>query len=460
MAGTSLRYVCEKFGKEKQEMSQSSSVPSAPSPSKTYQQGVNVYLRNLPRLLQQEQAYRWQYDPLRIAQQQNYQQLYGPTQYAQQLQALKQLDPYGTALRGTLGTQMEAILKRGYVDPQQAALYRDILAKSGQISPQQSQLYNTLGAKTLANLQQGGIDPRQIAAYKALGQSVTGQLGRGTQLDPAFTRQLQQDIRAGQAARGNVLGNAPISAEALYQGQRAQQLYQQRVGNVQNYLGLQAPEAAALQGAYGFYGLPTPGQAALGREAQAYGLQSPGAQAIAQTGSFLSLPTPEQQVTAIQGITPDRASAYVNPNAGYQGQQFGLQNYQNLLGSYTAGGANPWASALGGAASGAALGTSIYPGYGTAIGAVAGGVGGYFSDEALKWNIARVGTSPSGIPVYEFSFKNDPMQRRFRGTIAQELVKTRWDAVHIDKGKLVVDYDKIDVPFEEVKSNAVGNSES
>ena len=129
-------------------MSQSSKVPTPPSPSKTYQQGVDVYLKNLPNLLMQEQALRYQYDPLRIQQQQALQQRYGPGMYQQELSALQRLDPYGTALRGTLGTQMQGILGRGYVDPQQAALYRDILGKAGQVSPQQSQIYNTLGART------------------------------------------------------------------------------------------------------------------------------------------------------------------------------------------------------------------------------------------------------------------------------------------------------------------------
>lgn len=38
-----------------------------------------------------------------------------------------------------------------------------------------------------------------------------------------------------------------------------------------------------------------------------------------------------------------------------------------------------WGGALGGAASGAAAGSMVAPGWGTAIGAVLGGVGGYFS---------------------------------------------------------------------------------
>src|SRR5207237_5020361 len=142
----------------------------------------------------------------------------------------------------------------------------------------------------------GGLDPTQTAAYNQLGQQVRGDLARGTQLTPEFSRQLQQSVRAGQSARGNVLGNDAVSAEALYQGQRAQQLYQQRVGNVQN-----------------FTALPSPGTTAYQAGAQLYGMQSPQSQALAQAGSFLSSPTPEQQLLAVQGVSPDRSSAYVNP---------------------------------------------------------------------------------------------------------------------------------------------------
>lgn len=356
--------------------------PEAPDFAKQYQQGINVYMNALPGMLQQESQYRWLYDPKRVIQQQALQAQFGPTQYAQQLAALKQLDPTGYALR------------------------------------------SQLGAKIAGNLTTGQVDPQQAAAYRMLGSRVTGELARGTTRSPEELRQDEQALRAAQSARGNILGNAPASAEALYLGQRGQQLYQQRLGNVQNYLGLQSP----LEKSY------------------------------AQAGSFLSLPTPIQQIAGIQGVTPDRASAYVNPNAGYQGAQFGLQNYQNQLAQYSAGGGaiNPWASALTGAASGAASGAmlgSVYPGIGTAAGAIGGGLvgglGGYFgySDSRLKTNINYTGRiSPMGIPEAEFSYKSDP--RRFRGALAEDVLKIKPEAVGIQNGFYYVDYGLIDVPFE------------
>ena len=54
----------------------------------------------------------------------------------------------------------------------------------------------------------------------------------------------------------------------------------------------------------------------------------------------------------VQPVQAPRAFGYVNPNAGYQGQQFALQNYQNALGyNQLQGGqsSNPWVGALQGA---------------------------------------------------------------------------------------------------------------
>src|SRR5689334_4897436 len=112
--------------------------PQAPSFGQSYGQGISIYDRWLPVLLRQEEQYRNLYDPQRIQEQQGLQAQFGPTQYAQQLQALSQLDPTGTALRTSLGNQIAGMLGQGYVDPLQAR------------------------------------------AYNMLGQSVTGQLARGT----------------------------------------------------------------------------------------------------------------------------------------------------------------------------------------------------------------------------------------------------------------------------------------
>ncbi len=87
-------------------------------------------------------------------------------------------------------------------------------------------------------------------------------------------------------------------------------------------------------------------------------------------------------------INVDEANTAMSANNGFMrlmagaGQSaLGLAStYQNqaLQGTTGVNNTSPWQSALGGAAAGASVG-SAFPGWGTAIGAVVGGVGGYFA---------------------------------------------------------------------------------
>ena len=67
------------------------------------------------------------------------------------------------------------------------------------------------------------------------------------------------------------------------------------------------------------------------------------------------------------------------------------------------------------------------------------------SDIRLKENYQQIGTSPSGIPIYKFSYKGKP--GRYIGTMAQDLIKLgRTDAIiNLDMDYYGVDYSKIDV---------------
>jgi hypothetical protein len=151
------------------------------------------------------------------------------------------------------------------------------------------------------------------------------------------------------------------------------------------------------------------------------------------------------------GVTPPRAFGYVNPNAGYQGQQYGLTNYQNQM-AYSQlqgqGGGNPWMSALSGAGQGAMAGSQVYPGWGTAIGAGVGAVGGYLSDERLKNNISRTQSlTRDGIPIVEF----DMAGRHYRGVLAQDVLKVKPEAVGIWNGFYTVRYDLLGIKMQEVQ---------
>jgi hypothetical protein len=62
----------------------------------------------------------------------------------------------------------------------------------------------------------------------------------------------------------------------------------------------------------------------------------------------------------------------------------------------------------------------------------------------LKKKVRRIGTSPSGLPVYAFTYIWGGPE--MVGVMAQDLLLVRPDAVIVaGSGYLMVDYDKIDV---------------
>ena len=74
--------------------------------------------------------------------------------------------------------------------------------------------------------------------------------------------------------------------------------------------------------------------------------------------------------------------------------------------------------------------------------------GAFSSDIRLKENVEQVDTSPDGYKVYEFNYKGN--DTRYRGAMAQDVVKKNPMAVGIRDNYLTVDYSKIDVDMEVV----------
>ena len=71
---------------------------------------------------------------------------------------------------------------------------------------------------------------------------------------------------------------------------------------------------------------------------------------------------------------------------------------------------------------------------------------GFPSDTKLKENIEEVGVSPDGYKIYEFNYKG--FKDRWRGAMAQDVVKKNPMAVGVQDNYLTVDYSKIDVNME------------
>ena len=79
---------------------------------------------------------------------------------------------------------------------------------------------------------------------------------------------------------------------------------------------------------------------------------------------------------------------------------------------------------------------------------VAGIVSAFPSDIKMKENIEQVGVSPQGYNIYEFNYIGGDV--RFRGAMAQDVLKKNPMAVGIDQNYLTVDYRLIDVNMEVV----------
>ena len=71
------------------------------------------------------------------------------------------------------------------------------------------------------------------------------------------------------------------------------------------------------------------------------------------------------------------------------------------------------------------------------------------SDRSTKTKIRFIGRSPKGIPIYQFSYRNQP-NKRYQGTIAQEIIQARPDAVVRRDGLMFVDYSRLDVVMREL----------
>ena len=384
------------------------------NPAKDYEKMIQLQLKYLPKQVQAELAARGEYDPQFIEQALGLQHTYDPRLAQEQREAVMRRDPEWVRTHGLLGDKVQAALERGYLDPRQEAAYAKMAALAGR------------------------GEPTRDRAYQALGEQVTGDTLRGGTADPETLRQMTQAIMS--RSPNLSYGEAQDMANAVYVGQRSQNLKQQRQQATGQFLQTATPTAQRELSLSNFYGQ-----------------QSPLLGAMGAAGTYLSGPTMSQMISGVSGVSPPRAFGYVNPQAGMQGLQLGLQNQQAQLANQalSGGGGNPWTNALQGAAQGANYG-SVGGGYGAAGGAITGGILGAFgypqySDARLKKNISRTGLStPDGIPIVDYDFQG----RRWRGVLAQDVQRVRPDAVYsFGNGRLGVFYSRIGVEVQELQQN-------
>lgn len=216
----------------------------------------------------------------------------------------------------------------------------------------------------LATLSQA--DPEYMAIRQQLAGNISSDLAAGYELGPELTREMEQSIRSGQAARGNMMGAAPTAQEVMGVGGASINLRNQRMATAQNFLNSKSP--TDFFGALGATSAWSPTapiypnssvNPALG--AQVFGTVA-GSQANYNNASIAATSANNQAQYQQYGYEWDR---YAYDQAVANG----------LYSPIATAGTNPWMGAATGALSGAAAGSVAGP-YGAAAGAVVGGVAG------------------------------------------------------------------------------------
>lgn len=206
----------------------------------------------------------------------------------------------------------------------------------------------------------GAIDPTTGTLNESLKQAFADYNTAG--FSDATQRELNNQIRSGQAARGNFLGDAAAVAEASQQGQAMEALRAQKLGQLlsvqqQAFGQNQAQNQAALQGATAAAAeTRQTDNTNYGREQQT--LANASAMVLGQpiTNQFGALQGAQQGAVGMVAAPPSGYSS-LNPNAGAQGAAFAQQNYQTESAGASQG--NPWMPVAGAAAGAAVTGGLI-----------------------------------------------------------------------------------------------------
>ena len=83
-------------------------------------------------------------------------------------------------------------------------------------------------------------NPEQAALMDELNAQAMSELSSGASLPPALAREMEQQVRSAQAARGMGFGMADVGQEALVKGLQAEQLQRRRQGFAQQIAGMNA----------------------------------------------------------------------------------------------------------------------------------------------------------------------------------------------------------------------------
>jgi hypothetical protein len=220
-----------------------------------------------------------------------------------------------------------------------------------------------LTAQTLSTLQQA--NPDWMRVYGQLGEQVSNDLALGYELGPELTREVEQSIRAGQSARGNIYGPAPTAQEVMGVGSAALNLRNQRMATAQNFVNSKAPSD--------FFG-SLMGTSAWSPQAPIYPNSSVNNAIPAQVFGTVASSQAQYNNANLTATNMNNVASNAQYGMEWDRYAYDLAVANGLYSPVSSAGANPWMGAATGALSGAAMGAQVGGPYGAAIGAVAGGV--------------------------------------------------------------------------------------
>lgn len=181
-----------------------------------------------------------------------------------------------------------------------------------------------------------------------------------------------------------------------------------------------------------------------------------------QQGSQLNQLSLQSQIAGIQTAEAQRAARFneissllgrsqVGTGASFGQMQSGYQGL-DIMGAEQAALNRQSQEAIGRRNNQAMQNAAMWQAAGSAIGGIAGGIGSFFSDIALKTNIQFENKIKNNLPIYTFEYINkNHGVGRFEGVMAQDVEKTYPQAVSISpEGYKMVDYSQIGIEFRRV----------
>ncbi len=236
-------------------------------------------------------------------------------------------------------------------------------ALRSQYAPREAQqaldLYNNFAPRYAATQHRlmEQFDPQFTHGRQQLYNAVSGDLSAGYGLTPGMQDQIEGGVRGAQAARGNYLGNANVSAEAFAEGTAGQALHQSRIGNMQAFINGKSPQD--------FQG----------------GILGPGGSALGITQGTLASPN-YAYTEPLRGLGQTYFNAAQTQFQDAEGQaQFRASGLASAPAEQ-----NPWLSSLSGAAGALSGGSGGGGSHGSSMSSFGSMFGGGGSQQNVSWN--------------------------------------------------------------------------